>query len=213
MNDINSARPSVRAVSRGYGGLPKRILDIAVACSGLLISAIPMCLCAVAIMMEGGGPVIFRQKRIGADLRPFVCYKFRTMSCDAPPECATAALEHPERYITKVGAFLRRTSLDELPQLFNVLRGDMSLIGPRPVVAAESELIHLRNSLGVYGIRPGLTGLAQVRGRDSVSVRRKAAYDAQYVERMSFGYDMGLLVRTLVNVICCRGVREGSERG
>ena len=195
---------------RGYGGLPKRILDIAVALAGLIIAAFPMALCAAAIYIDGGGPIIFRQRRIGADCRPFVCYKFRTMSPDAPRECATAALEHPEQYITRVGVFLRRTSLDELPQLFNVLKGDMSLIGPRPVIASESELIGLRDILGVYGIRPGMTGLAQVRGRDSVSIRRKAAYDAQYVERMSFGYDLMLFIRTLFNVVCCRGVREGS---
>lgn len=194
---------------RGYSGIPKRILDIAVALAGLFIGALPMIICAAAIYIEGGGPVIFRQRRVGTDCRPFVCYKFRTMSCDAPPECATAALVAPERYITRVGGFLRRTSLDELPQLFNVLKGDMSLIGPRPVIAAESELIGLRDMLGVYHIRPGMTGLAQVRGRDQVSIRRKAAYDALYVERMSFGYDVMLLVRTLINVVCCRGVREG----
>lgn len=192
-----------------YGGLPKRFLDILVALAGLFISALPMAICAAAIYIEDGGPVIFSQRRIGTDCRPFICYKFRTMSSDAPRECATAALKHPERYITRVGGFLRRTSLDELPQLFNVLKGEMSLIGPRPVIAAESELICLRDMLGVYHIRPGITGLAQVRGRDNVSIRRKAAYDAQYVERMSLGYDVMLLLRTLINVVGCRGVREG----
>ena len=192
-----------------YGGLPKRLLDIAVAISGLIIAALPMALCALAIWIESGGPVIFRQSRVGADRRNFTCYKFRTMSADAPHECATAQLDHPERYITRVGGFLRRTSLDELPQLFNVLRGDMSLIGPRPVIPSEQELVGLRDSLGVYGIRPGMTGLAQIRGRDAVSIHRKAAYDAQYVERMSFGYDFVLLLQTLVNVVLCRNVREG----
>lgn len=198
--------------SHGYGGLPKRIFDVVFALSGLMIAALPMLVCAAAIWLEGGGPVIFRQRRVGSDRRIFICYKFRTMKTNAPPERATAALEHPERYITAVGRLLRRTSLDELPQLFNVLRGDMSLIGPRPVIAAEEELIGLRDSLGVYCIRPGMTGLAQVRGRDSVSILRKAAYDAQYVERMSLAYDLQLLWKTLINVVLCRGVREGSGR-
>lgn len=192
-----------------YSGLPKRLLDIAVAASGLIIAAPIMVLCALAIWMEGGGSVIFKQRRVGADRRSFICYKFRTMSTDTPCECATAELDHPERYITRVGRFLRRTSLDELPQLFNVLKGDMSLIGPRPVIEAEWELVGLRDDLGVYSIRPGMTGLAQIRGRDIVSIRRKAAYDAQYVERMSFGYDFILLVKTLINVALCRNVREG----
>ena len=196
-----------------YGGVPKRILDIIFSVSGLLLFSLPMLLCAAAIVVEDGCPVIFRQTRIGADLKPFVCYKFRTMRCDAPHDRATADLHDAHKYITRVGAFLRRTSLDELPQLFNVLRGDMSLIGPRPVIPQERELIALRNSLGVYCIRPGLTGLAQVRGRDSVSVRRKAAYDAQYVERMSFVYDATLMAKTLFSVICCRGVQEGGNGG
>ena len=191
--------------------MPKRLLDVVLALAGLFISAVPMAICAAAIYIEGDGPIIFCQRRVGEDCRPFVCYKFRTMSVDAPSECATAALEHPERYITRVGRFLRRTSLDELPQLFNVLKGDMSLIGPRPVIAAERELIGLRDKLGVYHIRPGMTGLAQVRGRDQVSIRRKAAYDALYVERMSFGFDAMLLLQTLINVVGCRGIREGSS--
>lgn len=215
MNDLKGAPPNVvtakMTVSRQgrYCGLPKRIFDVASALAGMILAALPMLLSAIAIMLEGDGPVIFRQLRVGIDRKPFVCYKFRTMTTDAPRECATAALEAPERYITRVGKFLRRTSLDELPQLVNVLRGDMSLIGPRPVICSEDELIDLRGSLGVYGIRPGMTGLAQVRGRDCLSNRRKAALDAQYLERMSFGYDIRLLARTMVNVICCRGVREG----
>lgn len=192
-----------------YCGLPKRLLDIAVAASGLIIAAPLMALCALAIWMEGGGPVIFKQSRVGADRCSFICYKFRTMSTDAPRDCATSELDRPEQYITHVGRFLRRTSLDELPQLFNVLKGDMSLIGPRPVIASEWELVGLRDDLGVYSIRPGMTGLAQIRGRDVVSIRRKAAYDAQYVERMSFGYDLALFWRTLINVVLCRNVREG----
>lgn len=192
-----------------YRGMPKRLLDIILSAAAIVVMALPMLLCAAAIYIDDGGPVVFRQWRMGADRRPFICLKFRTMTRGAPHSCATAQLRSPERFITRVGAVLRATSLDELPQLFNVLRGEMSLIGPRPVICEERELIGLRDSLGVYAIRPGITGLAQVRGRDSVSLRRKAAYDAQYMENMSFSLDARLLWQTIINVVNRRGVIEG----
>ena len=203
MQDIKSA-------GTAYRGVPKRLLDIIISLFAIALTALPMLVCALAVYAESGGPVIFRQWRMGTDRRPFICFKFRTMTNDAPHSCATAELHSPERYITRVGAVLRATSLDELPQLFNVLRGDMSLIGPRPVICEESELIGLRASLGVYNIRPGMTGLAQVRGRDSVSIRRKAAYDAQYMEHMSLSLDARLLWRTLINVVNRSDIRDGA---
>ncbi len=196
-------------VRPGYGGIPKRLFDIIVASVLLIVAAIPMLLAAMAIKLEGGGSVIFRQTRVGANMKPFVCYKFRTMRPEAPRDCASAELEHPERYITRVGAALRRMSIDELPQLFNVLAGDMSLVGPRPVIPGETELVELRRRLGVYSVRPGITGLAQVRGRDCISVRRKAELDAEYTRRMSFWLDIALLLRTFFCVIFCRDVHEG----
>ncbi|NLW74684.1 MAG: sugar transferase [Clostridiales bacterium] len=194
---------------QGYGGLPKRLFDIIVASILLILVAIPMLLAALATKLEGGGCVIFRQVRVGVGMRPFVCYKFRTMKPDAPPDRASAALEHPERYITRVGAALRRFSVDELPQLFNVLLGDMSLVGPRPVIPGETGLVELRRRLGVYSVKPGITGLAQVHGRDCISVSRKAELDAEYVRRMSLWLDIALLCRTFFCVIFCRDVHEG----
>ena len=200
----------IKSFGAAYRGVPKRLLDIIISLFAIALTALPMLVCALAVYAESGGPVIFRQWRMGTDRRPFICFKFRTMTNDAPHSCATAELHSPERYITRVGAVLRATSLDELPQLFNVLRGDMSLIGPRPVICEESELIGLRASLGVYNIRPGMTGLAQVRGRDSVSIRRKAAYDAQYMEHMSLSLDARLLWRTLINVVNRSDIRDGA---
>jgi O-antigen biosynthesis protein WbqP len=192
-----------------YGGICKRFFDIIGASVMLLVAALPMLAAALAIKIEGGGNVIFRQTRMGACMKPFTCYKFRTMKSNAPHDCATAKLENPELYITRVGAALRKMSIDELPQLFNVLKGEMSLVGPRPVITGETELISLRASLGVYSVKPGITGLAQVRGRDCLSDRRKAALDAQYIERMSLLFDIKLLCCTLVSVLSCRGIREG----
>lgn len=200
----------IKPAGTAYRGIPKRLLDIVLSFLAIMLTALPMLVCALAIYIESGGPVIFRQWRMGADRRPFICFKFRTMTNDAPHSCATVALRSPERYITRVGAGLRASSLDELPQLFNVLRGDMSLIGPRPVICEEHELIGLRTSLGVYNIRPGMTGLAQVRGRDSVSIRRKAAYDTQYMEHMSLSLDARVLWRTLINVVNRSDIHEGS---
>ncbi len=198
-----------RAVRPGYGGLPKRLFDIVVASLLLILAAIPMLLAAAAIKLEGGGNVIFRQIRVGANLRPFVCYKFRTMRPEAPRDCASAELEQPERYITRVGTALRRMSIDELPQLFNVLSGDMSLVGPRPVIPGETELVELRRQLGVYRVSPGITGLAQVRGRDCITIERKAELDAEYISRMSLWLDIKLILRTFFCVIFCRDVHEG----
>ncbi len=201
--------PRERVAERLYGGMPKRIFDILAASLLLVVAALPMLAAAAAIKIEGGGRVIFRQVRVGAAGKPFVCYKFRTMTNDAPSECASAKLENPGRYITRIGAVLRRTSIDELPQLYNVIKGEMSLVGPRPVIFGEGELVSLRESLGVYRVSPGITGLAQVRGRDCLTDRRKAALDAQYIERMSFLYDLWLLFATVISVLSCRGIREG----
>ena len=142
-------------------------------------------------------------------MEPFLLYKFRTMSVRAPRDAATAALSSPERYITRVGAFLRKTSLDELPQLYNVLRGDMSLLGPRPVVLSEGDLILRRAFCGAYRVRPGMSGLSQVRGRDLLSDAEKAALDGRYAANMSFFFDFFLLILTFFAVLLRRHIREG----
>lgn len=197
-------------IKSAYCRFLKRGLDIIIAAAGLIILALPMAVAALAIKLCDGGRVIFRQERVGLGGRHFICYKFRTMRPDAPRDCATRELFDAEKYITPVGRFLRRASVDELPQLLNVLKGDMSIVGPRPVIPAESELVGLRQALGVYSVRPGITGLAQVRGRDCVSICRKAAYDAQYAESLSLLGDISLLFKTLFCVFCGSGIREGS---
>lgn len=149
---------------------------------------------------------------MGRSLEPFLLYKFRTMSLCAPHDCATAALSDPSRYITRVGAFLRKTSLDELPQLYNVLRGDMSLLGPRPVVLGEEDLILRRLFCGAYRVRPGMSGLSQVRGRDLLSSAAKAELDGRYAARLSLPLDLFLLFSTAFAVLTRRHIREGGVK-
>ena len=157
----------------------------------------------LAIAVDSPGDIIFMQKRAGLYSRPFTMLKSRSMRAAAPPDVATN--------ITPVGRFLRRTSLDELPQLWNILKGDMSFIGPRPVVLTETELLARRRRLGADLVRPGITGLAQVRGRDTVSIQHKARYDAYYARRMSLGLDGRIVLETLRCVVTGEGIREGGH--
>ena len=165
----------------------------------------------IAIALDSPGSVIFIQKRAGKYSRPFSIFKFRTMSIAAPPDVATKELAGAHTYITRVGGFLRKTSLDELPQLWNILKGDMSFVGPRPVVLTETELLLLRRRLGADRIRPGITGLAQVRGRDTVTIRHKARYDAYYARHASFRLDMRVIADTVLCVLTADGIQEGDE--
>ncbi|MBQ8174374.1 MAG: sugar transferase [Clostridia bacterium] len=188
--------------------LGKRCLDFVLA-AFLLLAATPMFFfVAFGIRVTSCGPVLFRQVRVGRRLEPFLLYKFRTMSCRAPHDVATADM--PARYITRFGRFLRKTSLDELPQLINVLRGDMSLLGPRPVVLSEVELIASRAARGVYTVRPGISGLAQISGRDLLSPEEKARLDSEYVQQMSFLRDVRLFLSTCLAVFSRRDIREGN---
>ena len=190
--------------------LVKRGIDIVFSLLFLLVFTPVFAIIAVIITWDSDGPVIFRQVRIGQHGRLFVIYKFRTMLTAAPPSTATAQLVLPHRYITPVGRFLRQTSLDELPQLFNVLKGDMSFVGPRPVIPEEKQLIRLRHLYGADTVRPGITGLAQIRGRDEVPPRIKARYDAEYAANYSFLMDSYLFFSTLRYVARREGIREGS---
>lgn len=163
----------------------------------LIIVLLPLLagiLLIIRLDTPGGG--LFRQWRVGRGGRPFVIYKFRTMYTDAPHDVAAAELHDPDRHITRIGRFLRRSSLDELPQLFNVLKGDMSFVGPRPVVLSEYELLRLRRQNGADRVRPGITGLAQVSGRDTVTVSEKARYDAQYARQLSLRLDVSIALAT-----------------
>lgn len=190
----------------------KRGLDFLIALVSLVaLSPVFLFIC-VLVRLDSRGPVIFKQKRMGLRCKPFMMYKFRTMHMDAPKECPTHALDGAYDYITRTGRFLRRTSLDELPQLWNVLKGDMSLIGPRPVICSETDLIQERIKRGAYGIRPGMTGLAQVLGRDNVPALLKARYDGIYVQKMSFRFDCYVFFRTIKAVLSHEGVVEGGKQ-
>ena len=168
---------------------------------------------ALAVKISSPGPVLFRQKRVGRGGRLFTIYKFRTMRTDTPRDTATHLLQDPSRYITRVGAFLRRSSLDELPQFFNVLKGDMSIVGPRPALYNQYDLIAAREKAGVNAVRPGITGLAQISGRDELPIPVKVRYDREYVENLSLNMDARCFFGTIISVLRAEGVREGGTGG
>ncbi len=177
----------------------KRTLDLFFSILLLLFLALPMLLLGGLIRATSDGPAIFRQTRVGRDGVSFVCLKFRTMYENAPRECPSNELRD-RSYVTPIGRFLRRTSLDELPQLFNVLRGEMSLVGPRPLIACEKEVHELRRRSGADRLRPGITGLSQIRGRDFLPNRDKARLDARYAHTLGFASDLRILKETVVGV-------------
>lgn len=183
----------------------KRVFDIVLS-SLILIFALPvMLLVALAIKVSSKGPVIHASKRVGRDNKLFSMYKFRTMRMDAP-QLATHLMGSPEKYYIPLGAFYRKTSLDELPQLFNVLGGSMSIVGPRPALYNQDDLVRLRTEKEVHHLFPGITGWAQVNGRDDVSVREKVALDVYYLKSRSFFLDMKILVLTVANVFFGKNV-------
>ena len=187
----------------------KRLIDIVLSLLGIIILAIPMLIIAIVVKCDSKGPAIFVQERMGRNCKPFKFYKFRSMRIDAPHDMATREIKS-DSYITKVGAFLRKTSLDELPQMFCILKGDMSIIGPRPVVLTETELIEERKKTGAYSARPGLTGLAQVRMRDRLTdMKLKAEIDGEYVSKITFWKDFKIFWKTVVKVLKEDDVVEG----
>lgn len=192
-----------------YQNYIKRLLDIALSLGGIIILALPMALIALAIKLDSPGPVFFKQKRVGKNKEHFSILKFRTMRTDTPPEAPTHELSDPEKWITKTGKILRKTSLDELPQLFNILRGEMSIIGPRPALWNQFDLIEERDKYGANDIRPGLTGWAQISGRDELEIDVKAAFDGEYVEKINLGFDIKCFLGTITSVLKSDGVVEG----
>ncbi len=189
----------------------KRILDL-VAVLLLIVLTLPLLfLISLVVKLTSKGPVLFRQRRIGLNRKEFDILKFRTMRIDTPSNVPTHMLENPEAFITPVGRVLRKTSLDELPQLFNILKGDMSLVGPRPALYNQEDLIGLREQFGVHRMRPGLTGWAQVNGRDELAIPVKVEYDRYYVENWSIWLDIKILFLTAVSVVRHRGVVEGRQ--
>ena len=191
----------------------KRGADVVLSLLALICLSPVYLLVALAVKLTSPGPVLFRQKRVGRGGRLFTIYKFRTMRTDTPRDTATHLLQDPARYITRVGAFLRRSSLDELPQFFNVLKGDMSIVGPRPALYNQDDLIAAREKAGVDAVRPGITGLAQINGRDELPIPVKVRYDREYVENLSLKMDARCFFGTIISVLRAEGVREGGTGG
>ena len=192
-----------------YQNFFKRLLAIVLALLGLLCLGWLLILLCIAIKIDSPGPVLFKQKRVGKGKSHFYILKFRTMRIDTPKDMPTHLLANPEQYITRVGKFLRKTSLDELPQLINILKGDMAIIGPRPALWNQFDLIAERDKYGANDIRPGLTGWAQINGRDELEIDVKAKLDGEYVERLSFGFDVKCFLGTIAAVLRSDGVVEG----
>jgi len=187
----------------------KRIIDFILSLVAIVILSPLLLLIAILIKLDSEGPVLFKQKRIGMHKTHFYMLKFRTMRIDSPKDVPTHLLENPDQWITRIGKFLRKTSLDELPQLFNIIKGEMSIIGPRPALWNQDDLIAERDKYGANDVRPGLTGWAQVNGRDELPIEVKARYDGEYVQKMSFMFDLKCLLKTVVSVIKGEGVVEG----
>ncbi|MGL9729293.1 sugar transferase [Enterococcus sp. DIV0756] len=188
----------------------KRCVDFLLSSLGvILLSPLLLILC-LAIKLDTKGPVFFCQKRVGKNKSLFTIYKFRTMRIDAPEEMPTHLLENPDYFITRVGKFLRKYSLDELPQLFNIIKGEMAIIGPRPALWNQSDLIEERDKYGANDIRPGLTGLAQISGRDELAIHIKASFDGHYAQHITVAMDMKCFLGTIVAVFKSSGVVEGS---
>ena len=183
----------------------KRLFDVLVSAFAALVLALPMAIVAMAVKMTSPGPALYWSKRVGKDNGLFLMPKFRTMRTDTPV-VATHLLTDPLRHLTPIGGFLRKSSLDELPQLWCILKGDMSLVGPRPALFNQDDLIEARTAAGVHVLPPGLTGWAQVNGRDELEIPLKVAYDAEYLRRRSFTFDMKILVMTALRVAGAKGV-------
>lgn len=186
----------------------KRGFDILSSLVAIVLFSPILLILAIIVKCTSPGPILFKQRRIGKDNQEFMIYKFRTMRIDTP-NVATHLLKNPEQYITSIGKFMRKTSLDELPQLFNILKGEMSVVGPRPALYNQYDLIEMRTNANVHTVRPGLTGLAQVSGRDELENEQKVYFDQQYVQKQSFFFDLGLIILTVVKVFKSEGVVEG----
>lgn len=184
----------------------KRLLDILLSFAAIVILLIPIVIISIIILITDPGPVFFRQKRYGKNKKYFKILKFRSMKVDTP-DVPTDKLKNPEQYVTGIGKFLRKTSLDELPQIFNIFIGQMSFIGPRPALWNQKELIKLRDKVHANDVRPGLSGWAQINGRDDISEKKKAQLDGEYMERISFIFDCKCFFGTFLKVIKKEGIK------
>ncbi|MBQ4550576.1 MAG: sugar transferase [Oscillospiraceae bacterium] len=192
-----------------YQNCLKRFLAIVLSLLGILALGWLLVLLSIAIKLDSPGPVLFKQKRVGRGKSHFYILKFRTMRTDTPKDMPTHLLTDPQQYITRVGRFLRKTSLDELPQLFNILLGHMAIVGPRPALWNQFDLIAERDKYGANDVRPGLTGWAQINGRDELEIHEKARLDGEYVRNLSFAFDLKCFLGTIKVVLCRDGVVEG----
>lgn len=190
----------------------KRILDIILSIVVLIILCPFLIIFSIIIKVESEGPILFKQKRVGKNKKIFTIYKFRTMRTDTPKDMPTHMLKNAESYITKFGNIMRKTSIDELPQLFNIVKGDMSIIGPRPALWNQDDLIKERDKYNANDIRPGLTGWAQVNGRDELEIPVKAKYDGEYVDKVSLLFDIKIFFKTIINVFKHEGIVEGMQK-
>lgn len=196
-----------------YKRFIKRLLDLVLSALGIIVLSIPMLILVIAIKLDSKGPVLFKQKRVGIHKTHFNILKFRTMRIDTPKDVPTHLLENPQQWITKVGGFLRKTSLDELPQIFNIFAGQMSIIGPRPALWNQYDLLEERDKYGANDIKPGLTGWAQINGRDELEIPVKAKLDGEYAaalkQRKGFRMDVKCFLGTITSVLKSEGVVEG----
>jgi len=194
-----------------YQRVIKRLLDIVLSAAGLVLLALPMAITAAVVKLDSPGPALFRQKRVGKGKRHFHILKFRSMSVNAPKDTPTHQLANAEAYLTRWQRFIRESSLDELPQLINIFKGDMSVIGPRPALWNQYDLIAERDKYGANDVRPGLTGWAQINGRDELSIEEKARLDGEYVKKLGFAFDCKCFFGTIGKVLHRDGVVEGKQ--
>lgn len=190
----------------------KRIMDLLLSIIALLLFWWVLAIISVLILLEDGMPILFKQKRIGLDKKEFYIYKFRTMKSNTPKDMPTHLLLNPDEYITKIGKILRKSSLDELPQIFNIIKGDMSIVGPRPALWNQYDLIAERDKYGANNVPVGLTGWAQVNGRDELPIEVKAKFDGEYADKMNLWFDIIVLIKTISSVFTAKGVKEGASK-
>ncbi|OQR54020.1 sugar transferase [Bacillus sp. CDB3] len=189
----------------------KRIIDFFLALIGLIVLSPVFIVLILCIKLDSRGPVLFKQRRIGKDKTEFYILKFRTMKTDTPSNTPTHLLKNSEDYITRVGKFLRKTSLDELPQIVNIVKGEMSIVGPRPALWNQYDLIGERDKYKANDVLPGLTGWAQINGRDELPIDVKAKLDGEYVEKISLTFDIKVFLKTVLSVAKSEGVKEGKN--
>ncbi|GER67963.1 UDP-phosphate galactose phosphotransferase [Weizmannia acidilactici] len=194
-----------------YNPTIKRIIDFILSLVALILLSPFFLLIALVIKLDSRGPVFFKQKRVGKNKEHFFILKFRTMRTETPKDMPTHLLQNPDAFITKSGRLLRKTSLDELPQIINILKGDMSIIGPRPALWNQFDLIEERDKYMANDILPGLTGWAQINGRDELPIPVKAALDGEYIEKVSFLFDIKIFFKTVFSVLKSEGVKEGAN--